>query len=263
MNIDEIIDDEYEDEHNFKRPSTQEEYEDELAQVLRMSLEETPESTLLQLSIDKEMDEMALAIDRSLDEHPDFLELQNIARQKSMEYVPESHKVRYFDQIIGLDGKNKGLIMDNYILDLLLKHADVMKNCMWCEKQINYKNIPFCTHLFPSELHFFFKLRQVCKQWRNTVDNWLKMKNFTAVSYGCACCSHTFAYKIRKETYDNHDWNRDPRSADKKSISGFGMGNNYSIKIPKLSNGHTIIHNHKKCEADVNVQNFKKLLSIQ
>lgn len=67
-----------------KQPQPNENFEDELEHALRMSLEEASETTLTQLAIQKEMDEMQIAMDRSLDDHPDFLELQSIAKKQSL-----------------------------------------------------------------------------------------------------------------------------------------------------------------------------------
>lgn len=231
---------------DFARPKDNKEYEDQYSLALRLSLEETPESTLEQFAVDREMDEMAIAIDRSLDEHPDFIELQKLAEEESLRYKPESNIVRYFDQSIGKDNKNPGIKMNNTWMELLWKHGDIGRSCLWCN---NHNDM--CIHMFPSEFRFFFKLRSICKQWRSVVDEWLKMKRFMAISYECDCCSHVFAYKKSKYRNDVHPWNRDIRSVDKNPISActqLWRNCNGKYNIPTLTNGYNISTSHKECE---------------
>lgn len=228
---------------SLKEASTSNDEDDpEYLEVLRMSLEETNENTLLLFAIDREMDEMNIALDRSLDEHPDFLELQDIAIKESLKYQPE-HKVRLFDQ------SQSTLILSNQYCDLLNRYGNIAKPCLWCEK---HKKT--CQHFFPSELQFFLKLRTICKLWRNIVDNWLSTNQSIIISYECNCCTHTYTYKKTKENDDNQPWNRDYRSIDKKSPSAFYFNTSEKYNIV-LSNGYTIPTAHKICEVNILLKN--------
>lgn len=127
-----------------------------------------------------------------------------------------------------------------------------MKKCLWCEK-----NLQNCWHYFPYELKFFLKMRAVCKQWRDKVDEFLKLKGAITVSYECECCTHTFTYKksIEDKLYDR--FNRDPRDTDRLPPRAKWFYKGTLV----LNNGYRIETQHKKCEANYQIQ--KKLKEIR
>jgi hypothetical protein len=177
--------------------------DDEYELALRRSLEDISDAQLRQIELEKEMDDMALALDRSMDEDPDYVEQLEIAVKESMKYkkvrlptqnmklaAVHSKPIEYYSQPCA----PQPLELTGQFLDMFTARSSYFMPCHSCSKT-RYR---LCKHLFPIEVKLLMKMRTICRQWRNAIDDWIAKRGCVKISLECTCCLSTLNFTSKK-----------------------------------------------------------------
>lgn len=171
-----------------------------------IGLLEGTEGQIQSYNFEEELNLMDIAIDRSLDEHPDFLELIEITKEKTLKEQQAKRKAaldysnRHFDPLLKRvsiknvcsPSSNQRLQIDIWLLKEIWKRW--IKKCHFCQKENKD-----CIHLTPYEYEFFWRLIPLNKEIRQLVLDFLQLNGFVAVATHCYCCSRFIQSKVKEK----------------------------------------------------------------
>lgn len=144
---------------------------------------------------------MDQAMNASLEEHPDFLELMDIAKKESLRYKKKPKTNQHFDvNLTGMtakkfplqpfDKEKNVILLDDFLLDLLW--INLTKRCLCCRKEKRR-----CVHLVPGEFEIFWRLMQASKGMFVRIKEWMDARNIGPVRIECLICSTNTLSKAR------------------------------------------------------------------
>lgn len=141
------------------------------------SLETVSDAEIRALEMDKEMDDMQVAMAISVMDLP----------MHEYHMGNKAYEISCLEHLIS----PHGVIMASEVLDIMLGMGLLNYRCSKCQM----RKVDICVHFLPQDFAGLMKMRRVCKQWMVCIDNWIRRRRIMKSISNCNRCQ-LIHYKV-------------------------------------------------------------------